>query len=304
MTASYQIQYLSHREIDKTKWDLCIRHAPNGLIYGQSFYLDCMAGKWDALVWNDYEAVMPLTWRKKWGIAYLYQPAFTQQLGVFCNTAPPQALVKKFLAIAAQRFRFAEIFLNFQNELPGLAAKTNFILSLNNNYETIYGGYDKDVVKNKKRSEKFNLQYRAMDNPAEAIALYKQVYGDRTEHVTTTDYSNFERLCLHAKNKKELVLRETVDDTGTQQAVALLLQQQNRLYLLQSTTLPEGRAKEANYFMIDSIIKEFSGRDMILDFEGSEIPGVAYFYKNFGCINQPYYFHRHNHLPWPLRLLK
>ncbi len=41
------------------------------------------AGQWDALVLDDYQAVMPLTWRSKFGIRYLYQPAFTQQTGIF-----------------------------------------------------------------------------------------------------------------------------------------------------------------------------------------------------------------------------
>ena len=83
MTTGNQIKYLQHKEIDKAKWDACITNAPNGLIYGYSFYLDCMARHWDALVLGDYEAVMPLTWNKKYGFYYLYQPAFTASLGVF-----------------------------------------------------------------------------------------------------------------------------------------------------------------------------------------------------------------------------
>jgi hypothetical protein len=50
MTTGNQIKYLQHKEIDKAKWDACITNAPNGLIYGYSFYLDCMAKHWDALV--------------------------------------------------------------------------------------------------------------------------------------------------------------------------------------------------------------------------------------------------------------
>ncbi|WP_315816464.1 hypothetical protein [Paraflavitalea speifideaquila] len=56
------------------KWDRCIADAPNGLIYGYSFYLDKMADNWDGLVLNNYEAVMPLPWKKKWGIYYLAHP--------------------------------------------------------------------------------------------------------------------------------------------------------------------------------------------------------------------------------------
>src|SRR5687768_17286505 len=78
-----KIQYLEQKEIDKQKWDRCIDNAADGLIYGYSFYLDSMADDWCGLVLNDYEAVMPLPFRKKFGMRYVYQPAFIAQLGVF-----------------------------------------------------------------------------------------------------------------------------------------------------------------------------------------------------------------------------
>jgi hypothetical protein len=61
MPTDFQIQYLSHKNIDKIKWDAVIASSSNRLIYGYSFYLDHMAKQWDALILNDYEAVMPLT---------------------------------------------------------------------------------------------------------------------------------------------------------------------------------------------------------------------------------------------------
>ena len=61
MSGSAHIQYFIHPQIDKSKWDDCMDRADNGLIYAYSFYLDQMAKHWDALVFNDYEAVMPLT---------------------------------------------------------------------------------------------------------------------------------------------------------------------------------------------------------------------------------------------------
>ena len=49
-------------------------------------------GKWDALVLDDYAAVMPLTWRRKYGTRYLYQPAFTTaNRYLLDNTSPAPA---------------------------------------------------------------------------------------------------------------------------------------------------------------------------------------------------------------------
>jgi hypothetical protein len=53
-----KITYLSSQQVDKLKWDRGIEHAGNGLIYAYSFYLDAMCDNWDALVLNDYEAVI------------------------------------------------------------------------------------------------------------------------------------------------------------------------------------------------------------------------------------------------------
>ena len=104
------VHYITYQQIDKSKWDNCIDTAANGLVYGYSFYLDAMAKHWDALVLDDYEAVMPLTWRKKFGIRYLYQPAFTQQLGIFYKgTADAEMLiVGKLGSDAEQTFRLSK----------------------------------------------------------------------------------------------------------------------------------------------------------------------------------------------------
>ncbi|HEU4859137.1 MAG TPA: hypothetical protein VFT15_04840 [Chitinophagaceae bacterium] len=117
MTTGNQIQYFLHKEIDKKKWDACIANAPNGLIYGYSFYLDCMAKQWDAMVLNDYEAIMPLTWNRKYSFYYLYQPAFTASLGVFGKNIDQQ-LVKRFLDTIPIKFKLIEISLNAGNNFP------------------------------------------------------------------------------------------------------------------------------------------------------------------------------------------
>jgi hypothetical protein len=49
-----------------------------------------------------------------------------------------------------------------------------------------------------------------------------------------------------------------------------------------NSTLPEGKKKEANYFLLSRLWMEFEGSGMIFDFEGSDIPGVKEFYKKFG----------------------
>jgi hypothetical protein len=97
------IYYKKREEIDIAKWDQCIEKSSNGLIYAYSFYLDHTADNWDALILNDYEAVMPLPWRKKFQFYYLYQPTFTAQLGIFGNNISAQ-LIENFLEAIPSKF--------------------------------------------------------------------------------------------------------------------------------------------------------------------------------------------------------
>ena len=46
MSSAGNIRYMAGGEIDREKWDACVSSAPNGLIYGHSFYLDALAGDW------------------------------------------------------------------------------------------------------------------------------------------------------------------------------------------------------------------------------------------------------------------
>ena len=47
------IKYLHHSEIDKKKWDACIKESFNGMVYASSWYLDIVGFEWEALIEND-----------------------------------------------------------------------------------------------------------------------------------------------------------------------------------------------------------------------------------------------------------
>ena len=296
------LQYLHRHQIDTAKWDQCINNAANGLLYARAFYLDHMAGEWDALVLGDYQAVMPLTWRKKFGIYYLYQPAFTQQLGIFTGAALNEELVNYFLRTLPSHFRFAEIFLNYAHPKQALPQRTNFVLSLNAPYKQLQAQYKHDLVKNLKQASRFNLLYSDEVDYRTILHAYKELYGSRTPHVSDEDYFRFESLCAFLE-KENMIVRAVKEDDQMLSAV-LLLTHKNKLYLLASVTWREGRFRKANHFLFDRVINEFAANDLVLDFEGSDLPGVAHFYSNFGSIDKPYFYFRYNQLPWCLRWMK
>lgn len=304
MNLNSPIQYVRQDQIDTTKWDCCIDNAHNGFIYGYSYYLDAMSKNWDALIMNDYEAVMPLTWNKKFGIRYLYQPPFTQQLGIFSSEQLSGDTINIFLNHSKQHFQFGEIGLNFENKIDGGLARNNFILSLNKNYLAIESNYNSDLKKNLRRAQKKELVYTKSNNFELTIELFKGLYSKNLPSLKSESFELFKNVCQQVAERESLLLREVKDIENNLLSTAIFFQDKKRIYLILSATPPDGRAADAQHFLIDNLIREFENCPLLLDFEGSSIPSIAYFNQRFGAKNQSYYFVKWNNLPWPLKLFK
>lgn len=303
------LQLLHNRYINKQLWDHCVHRSPCSLVYATSVYLDHMCPHWYGLVGDNYQWVMPVTQREKFGIKYLYQPAFVQQLGVFAAHANTVIQWQQIKTTLKQHYRFWEINVNFAtpanvfNAACLVTAATNFVLPLHFPYQQIYKGFHNDHRRNIQRSKTFNLVYQPADYH-ESIDQYIKHYGSRLKHVSADDYSRFRQMTVTMNATHNVVCRAVTDASNNLMAIVLLLKDAKRLYNMMNTNTAAGRRCEANHFLLSSVIEEFSGSDLLLDFEGSDLPGVHDFYKKFGTINQPYYSVKYNRLPWPINLLK
>lgn len=299
-----QIEILSRHKIDAKKWDACISSSSNAVIYAYSFYLDALCENWSGIIINNYEAVMPVPWRKKIGIAYTYSVPFVQQLGYFSGdkNIDEEALLKFFF----QHFKYGDYTFNFENKIDIVNTKrcNNFIIHLSQEYEKIAAAYSQDLINNLKKTSKENLFYSAEENFETGIEVFKNMYAERTPHVTDKDFSNFQLLCKTLSAKNQIEVRKVTNAANELLAIALLLKDERRLYNMMNSTTDAGRKTSANHFLFDQLIKEFSNTNLILDFEGSDLPGIKSFYEKFGAVNQPYASIHFNHLPFPMKLFK
>jgi hypothetical protein len=298
------IRFIPHNEIDKVRWDDTVLHSTNSLIYANTFFLDAMSPGWHALVLGNYEAVFPITWRSKMGIQYVCQPAFTQQLGLFSPDKNALDLLPQFLIKLATRYRLIEIQLNHSNTAFGKAdRRSNYVLPLDPSYEWLRAGYKTDLQKNLKRNAKFHMQYDEGLDAKDAIALYKSQYGAKMAF-REKDFELFEGLMARLLSMKYAFVRRVFMPGWELMAAGVFCHWNGRIYNLASTTLPNGRMMEANHFLFDCLIREFCQKAEVLDFEGSDLPGIARFYQKFGSLEEPYHFWKSNRLPAILRWWK
>ena len=301
-----KIFYLPQEKIDKTKWDHCIETSANGLIYAYSFYLDTMSKNWDALILDDYSVVMPLTWNKKFGIYYLYQPFFAASLGIFGNDISEET-VKAFLDSIPAKFKYWDFYLNRNNvfSIAGydLYERRNFILNLQKNYDHLSAHYSKSHIRNIKRAKDSGNVVQKNIPLADVITLAKEQSKDFSP-VTEKDYENFSLLFSVLKQKNHAATYGVLSTQQELVASCVYFFSHNRAYYILVGNHPNGRTSGASHLMIDYFIKEYAGENLLLDFEGSDIKNLAWFYESFGASEEKYAGIKLNRLPPLARLFK
>ena len=300
------IQYLPHNQIDKTKWDACIGRAPNGLIYAYAAYLDAMAKNWDALVWGDYKAVMPLPWNKKWGFYYLYQPFLCASLGVFGEEVTA-SLLKDFLQAVPHRFKLWDMYFNYGNffPVPGheLYQRISHVLDLHAPYETLYENFRTSYKTLLKRFDRIGCTIKKNIEIEEVLQLTR-IKLVPVANVKEDDYDHFSKLYKTLAAAGKGINYGVYSPQGELLASGVFLFSHNRAYYIVAGNHADGRTVGASHQVINTFIREHAGSNLLLDFEGSDVHNIAFFFKSFGATEEKYPGIFYNRLPPLLRWLK
>ncbi len=295
-----EISYLPQKAIDRTKWDACIQQSGNGLVYGTSWYLDVVCNNWDALVLGDYEAVFPLPFNSKYGLFYSLQPLFCQQLGLFSTSAEGLARLPDFLAAIPKKFLVLKLNLNDRNTgITSAKPRLNYILNLKHDYDTIRKNYSSTCRKRVRKSKEAGTTLKTGIGTDMVIDLYRLNLAGR-DVLSSDQFELIHRLLNTAQKHGCLLTIGVFDENDNICATAGLIKDHHRFYYVCGGTNQKGRETFANMRIIDHVIGSYAGQDMVFDFEGSEIPAIADFFRHFGPAETHYFFYERNLLPWPV----
>lgn len=275
------IQKLKHNRIDKKKWDETITHSGNPHVYALSWYLDIVSPGWECLMLNNYEVVMPLPVKRKWGIPYLVQPLFCQKLALYGNEIKDETR-ESFYAKLYKSFPYLNV--SVEN-ISGLKTnnykeRTNYTLDLG----PLEINFSDNTSRNIKKAT--DAQVKPSDCSASEFRLFCRNY---LKGLGPFEFEVFESLVDESLKQGIAHLIKSTDDKGETLAVACFLIWNRQIVYLSGASSPLGKELSAMFTIFNSIIKEYSGTGYLLDFEGSMIPGVARFFKGFGAKASSYY---------------
>ena len=279
------ISCLEHNAIDKAKWDALIAECGN--IYAYSWYLDIVHPGWEALVEDDYQSVMPLTGGKKFGVNYLFQPFFVQQLGVFSKSPMTAEMTEAFLKAIPSKYRFAEIRFNegnaFAEGAEGVEYHRNVLLDLNQEYNAIRANYHQNTKRNLAKAESNNLQLVETVIPYHVVALFRDNRGALLDKWGDAEYGVLTHLAQVAQ-KRNAAFMLGVSEKGVGQLIcaAIFMKTKDRITFLFSGLTEEGKQRQAMTYLLDQVIQKHSCQPITFDFEGSDDDNLARFYLGFG----------------------
>lgn len=299
-----KIQYLKNNEIDIDRWDGCVRQSIQSLPYAFSFYLNVVAPSFSGIVLNNYEAILPLPTKKKIGIDYVYRPLVCQQLGIVSKKKLDDIATAAMVKAIPSKIKYINYCVSTKlSDKGNFIPKDNYIIHLDQTYPQLLANYKY----NTRRQIKIALKNKpnivedvAIDS---VIDLMQQTFNKKSV-LSNKDFlilkKLFEMLSKHRLAHSLGILNEE----NKLCAVVFYIKTNKRIINLINASTTIARKNGWVAVLIDHVIKKHSNANYIFDFEGSNLPTVARFFKSFGSEKVIYYNWQWNRFPFPLRLFK
>lgn len=287
------IKYYTHNEIDREKWNRCINGSSAATVFVDFDFLCIAAPEWGALIRGDYEAVMPLPHRSKFGISYVFSPPFYVRLGVFSGQPLSPKDVADFVQHIPTRFAQVDLCLNEQNSDERIKGKTilqiSHRLELNAPYEVLFENFGKRHKRNIRTAAKFEPVLDKAIRVEEVITLFRNNRG-RDWHVAISDadYNCFLKMANFMEAKGLLDNWGIRDEEGKLLAGACFLHDHNRLWYWFSGRDVSRPERRAMFYLIDRYIEAHANSGMQFAMSGSRNEEVARLYRDFGAERYTY----------------
>ena len=304
-----QVQYINGEDIDIERWDTIVREMDGALVTNFSWYLDCVADEWDALVYGDYEILLPVPISiKAFNYKVVYQPFFLRTLQLISpKTEITPEISNNFLEALSQRFKLIHFNLDKPIDTPKNWKKINYpfqVLPLEDDFEKLYQGFSKNAKRLINKAKKEGLQVSETQSHRYIADKFYELSGEKINVITREHINRLGHL-FEVSNNQEVGKSYVVTDAqGEIIAGAHFLYFKGRITYLKGFIEDGAKQSGAMHFLFYKIINQHHQRYDILDFDGSKIEGVAQFYKKFGAVDNHYYGMKLNTLPYFLKAIR
>ena len=289
------VQIINHKELDKVIWDKKISASASPSFFMLSWVLDILHPNWDALVYLNYEAFMPIPKAQKYGLTYVFQPKFIRSLSIFNENEDQRELI---IRAFKETYSLANINLDFElKEATDIGFYQK--LSIPNSCELLHNAYSKNALRVISKLD-VEIEYKLFYNAGTFIEFFKKIKNIKS--LKSNSYSKLHQL-INETLKRENGKLIAAFYKGEMIACGFFIFFQKQVYFLKGTVNKIGREKGAFYGLIDFVLQSLIGSFDNFDFVGSNDKGVAGFYRKFGAKDFNYSILKYNTIKTPVKQL-
>lgn len=275
------IRRLKYNEIDFEKYSKCLENSAQKNWYARKEVLDQLSGNWHILVYNDYEAVMPVPLKRKFALNLVVMPLFCQQLGVF-SSKDDFKINDQFLNFLKNRYNiFSYSFNHYNSFSKDLDKKKNYTIQISDYILLRRKKYFKGRKSTAKCAQ--HLIYKEIDFSEESFSFMQKNFKGLSKDGDVEKYRKYLNF-LYTNNSLKLsgaYLDEKLIN------IAVLIDEKDQLSLLGLINDEEYKDENGPSFLIDKILSSYIDEKKF-NFMGSNIRGIEVFFKSFGAELQEY----------------
>jgi hypothetical protein len=293
------MKFIKHQSIDKNKWNTLVSEFGQDSLYLKSWYLDAACPNWNAIVWGDYESIMPLPTKKWWLIKKIYQPYFVQQTGIIHKShLQLNILLSDFL-----KSKLSKSYISFQTQFSSqkiidetilinqkwkFEYKKNFILNLQHDYKTLFANFNDNRKRNLKKGIATGWHVETSTDIQAAIKMYKENQATKQTGLNNQVYKVLERIFDASIKNKVGELLVCRNSENKMISYAFFIHTSLKIYYVFGTMNIEGRKHSAISLLFNEIIKREANKNLKLDFEGGNLENIGNFFASFGAQEEIY----------------
>ncbi|MDI9339352.1 MAG: hypothetical protein QM534_02175 [Sediminibacterium sp.] len=295
-----ELRLLKHAEIDQEKWDNAILNSDFPCVFAGSNYLNAVCPAWNALVYDDYKAIMPLTENKKYGIRYLYQPHFTPQLGVFMAKRDV-AIEELFIAKVSELYRYIDIECHHRHQshcFNNTKTKVTYVLE-----PASAEHLNQNSKRNIKKTTGSGITVKIL-NRDQALHWSGKILHPFLKHtlgLKPSAVKQFYTLEEHLQKNGLLYTFAAMHSDEIPVALAHFVCNGKHAVYLKGAQTDKHASSGSMHLVMYEALKYFKNTCQWFDFGGGQIASIAQFYKGFGAVPQTYFSLKENQLPYPLK---
>ncbi len=258
------VSRLHNTDINRTKWDDCVRQSFNTQVYGYAWYLDAVCDDWEALVYDDYLMVLPIPVTRRMGVRLISNPMYLPFVTIYSRVKPtaqsfydffealPYSNVKlqlmpfngfpQFLLLPPSKFKM----ISFDLIVSYQSAVSRFESLFNN---SAYADCRDQITVARTQNINEYMLFRSINSPSDEISE-----------------SYLRRLISYALRFKSISIFFAYDNTNMPIAALAMVKSDNRLTIIDSIYNKNAKGSCGLYRILLHLVKIHSESNLVLCF--------------------------------------